>query len=164
MTHHDYRREHELRVLVGASGSQEDARVLADFYEQHGQLSRAQLWRTKRRINKRAGNAADLLVQDPKWRRKVMMWLLGHVTTQAHVASAFRSSPSWARTLIREVEVRICAAANEERHHPTLAATVRLQAVSALPPRFERGTYELGEPPPESWPATTSRRTRKETE
>jgi hypothetical protein len=157
VTDHDYRRERELRLLVGTSGSREDARVLADFYEQHGQLSRAKLWRTERRINKRAGNAADLLVKDPKWRRKVMMWLLGHVTTQAHVASVFRSSPSWARALIREVEVRVCDAANEERHHPTMAATLRLQAVGALPAPYVRGAFVLGYPPPESWPTTSTK-------
>lgn len=157
MTEHDYKCEKRLRRLVSERGSLEDARILADFYEQHGQLSRAKLWRDTRRVNGRAANAADLVVQDPKWRRKVMMWLVGHVESQAAVARAFKSSPSWARSLISEVEHKICAAANAERHRPTMGATRRLQAAGALPKQFERGTFELGEIPPESWPATTKR-------
>ena len=85
------------------------------------------------------------------------MWLLGQITSQTVVARAFKSSSSWARTLIREVETRICTVANEERHCPTMAATLRLQAVGALPKPFERGTFKLGALPPESWPATTKR-------
>jgi hypothetical protein len=154
VTDHDYQREKDLRLNVRKRGSPEDANVLADFYEQQGQPSRARLWRDARRVCGRAGNAADLVVQDPKWRRKVMMWLVGHVESYAAVARAFKSSSSWTRTLIREVEIKICEAANAERHNPTMPATLRLQAERALPGRFERSAFELGEMPPESWPAT----------
>jgi hypothetical protein len=93
-----------------------------------------------------------------------MMWLLSHFTSRrsprfgfVEIGQLFESSPSWARTLIREVETKICEDANVERHNPTLAATRRLQAVGALPGRFERGAFELGEEPPESWPVTRSK-------
>ena len=100
---------------------------------------------------------ADLVVQDLSWRRKVAMWLAGHVTNQTIVGRCFRSSASWTRTLVHEVERKICAAANAERHWPTMVATQRLQAVGALPPSFVRGVIELGEAPPESWPVTAKK-------
>jgi hypothetical protein len=160
VTEHAYQRERALRLLVKEGGLQEDARVLADFYEHDGQLSRAKLWRDTRRVGGRATHAADLIVRDFKWRRKVMMWLVGHVEGYATVARAFKSSPSWTGALIHEVERKICETANAERHHPTMAATLRLQAARALPRRFERGIFKLGEPPPESWPATVSQASR----
>jgi hypothetical protein len=75
----------------------------------------------------------------------------------AVVAKAFRLSPSWALTLIREFERKICEAANEERHHPTLAATRRLQEAGALPKPYFRGVFWLGDEPPKSWPVTLRR-------
>jgi hypothetical protein len=152
MTDHDYQLEQGLRAQTREKGAGEVALVLADFYEERGQPSRAMLWRRSTRVHAQR-RAADLICQDPRWRRKVMMWLLGHVTSQTKVARAFKSSDSWARVLIREVELKICEAANVERHHPTMTATLRLQAAGALPKPFERGAFELGEVPPESWPA-----------
>jgi len=162
VTECDWQREQELRAQTHATrtsradtrnGAKEAASVLADFYEQHGQLSRAMLWRRSTRVHAQK-RPADLVIHDPKWQRKVMMWLLGHVTSQAVVARAFRSSRTWTRTLNNEIERKICATANEERHHPTMAATLRLQAAGALPKPFERGAFKLGEPPPDNWPNT----------
>lgn len=152
MNDRDYQCEQELRALTYVKGAKEAASILADFYEQHGQPSRAMLWRRVTRVQRRA---ADLVVQDPKWQRKVMMWLLGNVARQTVVARAFRLSQTWAKTLTRDVERRICEVANAERHHPTMAATLRLQTAGALPKSFERGAFRLGEVPPESWPVTT---------
>ncbi len=149
----DYLREQGLRALTHAKGAREAADVLADFYEQCGQPSRAKLWRDMR-IRPRKRNPADLINQDPKWRRKVMIWLLGHVAPRSTVARAFRSSPEMVRIRSREVEQRICEVANAERHHPTMAATLRLQAAGALLAPFEQRAFELGTPPPESWPVT----------
>jgi len=143
-------------------GARKAASILADFYEQHGQPSRAALWRSDMRVHAQK-HPADLVVQDSGWRdsrRKVAMWLASHMTSQAVVGRAFRSSASRTQRMIHEVERKICEAANAERHWPTMAATQRLQAIGALPPQFDRGTFELGETPPESWPATagTSRK------
>lgn len=153
MTESDYQCEQELRAQTRTKGAKETAIVLADFYEQHGQPSRALLWRRSTRVHAQKV-AADLVIQDPKWQRKVMMWLLGNVTSQVVVARAFRSSKTWAKTLNRDVARKICAAANEERHHPTMAATLRLQAAGALPKPFECGPFKLGELPPDNWPNT----------
>lgn len=153
MTDLDYQLERDLRTLTKTEGSQETAHVLADFYEMHGQPSRARLWRETRLIS-RHRPPADFLVRDPIWRRKVMMWLLGNIQSQAAVARAFKSSASWTRVLIDQVKTKICEAANAERHHPTMSATLRLQAAGALPPSFEPGPFELGDVPPDEWPVT----------
>lgn len=151
MTENDYQCEQELRAQTRVKGAREAASILADFYEQHGQPSRAALWRRDVRVHAQRKHPADLVVQDSSWRRKVAMWLAGHMTSQAVVGRAFRSSASWTRTMIHEVESKICEVANAERHWPTMAATRRLQAVGALPPQFDRGAFKLGETPPESW-------------
>lgn len=85
------------------------------------------------------------------------MWMLGHVTSQEVVSRLFRSSRSWTGSMIREVEREICETANAERHHPTMTATLRLQAAGALPGSYERGAFELGEVPPQGWPVTRAR-------
>ena len=126
--------------------------MLADFYEVQGQLSRAILWRDWADLRRRRNTADDLLGHDPQHKRRVMMWLLRHVVSRAEVARLFRSSPSWARAMIAAVESEICAAANRERHQPTLAATQRLQAAGALPKPFAQGAFRLGEEPPDDWP------------
>lgn len=149
MTDQDYQTEQELRAQTRERGAAKGpALILADFYEQHGQPSRAWLWRQPLRVHAQR-SAADLVIRDPEWQRKVMMWLLSHVISLANIARAFRRSVT-----AYDVEVKICEAANMERHHPTMAATLRLQAAGALPGRFTRGTFELGEAPPESWPVT----------
>jgi hypothetical protein len=157
MTESDYQLEQDLRAQTREKGARVAASILADFYEQHGQPSRGALWRRDMRVHAQRKHPADLVVQDSNWRRKVAMWLAGHMTSQAIVGRHFRSSASWTRTLIHEVECKICEAANAERHWPTMVATQRLQAVGALPPQFDRGVFELGEAPPESWPITVAK-------
>jgi hypothetical protein len=159
MNDHDRRLEEKLRAQTGGWGStapkRRDARsVLADFYESRGQLSRAALWREE----DPGRSPRDNLVPDSKCRRHMVMWLLSNSVPHEAVAKAFRLSPSWARALIRAVESKICEAANEERHHPTLAATRRLQEAGALPKPYLRGVFWLGDEPPESWPVTLRRR------
>lgn len=156
MTDLDFQLEQELRAQTRERGPREAARVLADFYEQRGQPSRAALWRCNARVHAQR-EPADLIIRDKSWRRKVAMWLAAHVSSQAAVARAFRSSSSWTNTLIEEVETTICEAANAERHHPTMAATVRLQVAGALPRPYERGPFLFGDPPPENWPATVKK-------
>lgn len=156
MTERDYQLEQDLRAQTRVKGARVAASILADFYEQHGQPSRAALWRRCMRVHAQR-KPADLVVQDSSWRRKVAMWLAGHMTSQTIVGRHFRSSASWTRTLIHEVERKICEAANAERHWPTMVATQRLQAVGALPPSFDRGVFELGEVPPENWPVTAEK-------
>ena len=155
MTDQDYQLEQDLRAQTRVKGAKEAALILADFYEQHGQPSRAMLWRRSTRVYDQRKAGADLVVQDPKWQRKVVMWLLCHVTSLAAVARAFRLTVRY-----HEVETKICEAANAERHCPTMVATLRLQAAGALPRPFERGGFTLGEVPPESWPITARRKTR----
>ena len=154
----DYQHEQDLRAQTRERRSAtEAAHVLADFYEQQGQPSRAALWRDAdtdalRRRPSRWQFPVDVIVHALVWHRKVAMWLAGQEATRAAVARAFRSSPSWTTTLIRDVEEAVCAAANAERHWPTMAATLRLHAAGALPPRFEKSTFVLGDLPPDSWP------------
>ena len=158
MTERDYQLEQDLRAQTRVKGARVGATVLADFYEQHGQPSRAALWRSVMRVQR---HPADLVVQDSSWRRKVAMWLAGHMTSQTVVGRHFRSSASWTKTLIHEVERKICEVANAERHWPTMAATQRLQAAGALPPQFDRGVFKLGEAPPDSWPGTAEKSANK---
>lgn len=156
MTDLDYQTEQHLRLLLKEKGRRETALILADFYEQHGQPSRAALWRIQ--LPLRVRRDADLIVRDPRKQRRSVMWLLSHFISKSQVARALRSSDSWASVLIGEVDDEICAAANAERHNPTMQATRRLQAAHALPRRFEVGRFELGEVPPESWPVTRERK------
>lgn len=156
MTESDYQLEQDLRAQTRVKGAREGAKVLADFYEQRGQPSRAVLWRRVMRVHAQR-RPADLVVQDLSWRRKVAIWLAGHMTSQTVVGRHFRSSASWTRVVIQEVERKICEAANTERHRPTMIATQRLQAVGALPPPFARGAFVLGEVPPESWPVVADK-------
>ena len=156
MTESDYEREQALRAQTRAKGARVAARILADYYEQHGQPSRAALWRRDERVHAQKC-PADLIVQNKQRRRQVAMWLAGNIASQAAIARAFRTSPSWTRTLIAEIENQICDAANAERHCPTMVATQRLQAAGALPRPYERGAFELGELPPDNWPMTAIR-------
>jgi len=149
MTAQDYQYEQYLRAQTREKGARDAAQILADFYEQLGQPSRAALWRGATRVYARRKVPADLVVQDPQWQRKVMMWLLGHVTSYANVSRAFRST-----YLGHDVEQKICSTANDERHHPTMAATLRLQAAGALPKPYVQGSFTLGECPPDHWPHT----------
>lgn len=151
MTADDYQLEQDLRARTREKGAHAAAAILADFYEQRGQLSRTLRWRQSWRVHAQR-RPADLIAQDLRGHRQALMWLLSNSVSQAAVARLFRSSVSRTSTLIRNIERGICIEANEERHYPTMAATLRLQAVGALPPRFERGTFELGDVPPESWP------------
>jgi hypothetical protein len=148
---HDYRRAQDLRAEAREARNariRETALVLADFYEQQGQPSRAALWRVRR--NPLRKDPPDLVAWDLKQRRKTVLWLLSHVVSKTHAARLFQSRPK----MIRQVERAICEAANEERHNPTMAATLRLQAARALPQRFDRGSFELGTEPPDDWPNT----------
>ena len=152
MTPLDHQHEQLLRAQVKTKDPAAEA-ILADFYEEREQPPRAALWRNQRRFHGAHAPPADLLVHDPKWRRKVMIWLVGHVIGPAAAARAFKSSHN--RTLLEHaVTAKICLAANVERHRPTLAATQRLQAAGALQKPFEWKAFELGEVPPESWPVT----------
>ena len=130
MTDLDRQLEQQLRAQAKApktKGGRAAAHILADFYEERGQPSRANLWRDEKRTHGKVWHAADLISWDTRWRHMVMMWLLGHVMSQAEVARHFNASRSGTRDLIREVKTAIVEAANAERHHPTLKATLRLQ-------------------------------------
>lgn len=154
MTDLDYQQEQHLRALMAAERSADVACVMADFYEQRGQVSRAELWRIEATARRWHRRVPDRVICDVKWQRKVMLWLFSHFMSHAEAARAFRSSVSWARTLSHQVETAICEAANMERQHPTLEATRRLQVARALPPPYVRGVFQLNETPPESWPIT----------
>lgn len=155
MTNPEYHQEQLLRALMVKERSAAVASVLADFYEQRQQLTRAKMWRDAANArDELRRRVPDLTAQSVQYHRKSLMWLLAHCTKIIDVARLFKSSPSWASVLIHEVETQICEAANMERHHPTLAATRRLQIARALPPPYGRGVFRLGETPPESWPLT----------
>lgn len=156
MTDGDYQLEQALRAQTRQKNPQAAARVLADFYEQRGQPSRATLWRKGVLVRARAKFPAEQVIQDERWQRKVAMWLAGYDASHAVVGEAFRSTKDWVRVMIRQVEGRIYAAANTERFHPTMTATRRLLAVGALP-FYEIGGLKLGELPPESWPVTRTK-------
>jgi len=153
VTQEDYAHEQALRAQTREKGAKDAARILADFYEQHGQPSRAALWRESR-IHPLKKLPVDLLVHAEPQRKKAAMWLLGHVLSRAELIAAFRSTKAVVAICRNRINREICEAANRERHHPTMSATQRLQKAGALPQRYDAGIFELGELPPDSWPRT----------
>lgn len=156
--------EEKLRglALEGTDEARVAAMVLADYYEQSGQLTRAQMWRRAMGFvpNEPSGcslGIPDLHVvmpptttQDP--RRNMMIWILHHVVSRRALAKLFGVSLTRAVQVIDDGEWRVIAHARREARLPTMAATVRLIAAGAIDSRFE-----LGEPPPDDWPCTKKR-------
>lgn len=153
MTHEE---EEELRAL--AILSTDAAQVLADYYEQGGQPTRAQMWR--RAMGLLPGEPSgcslgvpDLCVDQPPTtkqdpRRNMMIWVLHHVASRRALAKHFGVSLTRVVQIIADVERRAMVHAWHEANAPTMAATVRLRAAGAIDLR----RAELGEPPPDDWP------------
>jgi hypothetical protein len=130
--------------------------ILADYYEQHGQPSRAALWRellspsarTKRRYV--LMEVPDLLTrppapiagsirhtpqrsQTPDCRRNQMIWLLRTQGLSVRkTAKAIGISPTRVEQIVALENRRLGAHAKAEQLRPTLKATERLVAVGAL--------------------------------
>jgi hypothetical protein len=156
VTEREYQLEQELRALANTSngfGVPEGRLVLADFYERHGQLSRASLWRA----SSRSITPADQCVA-PTSHRKVMVWLMRcHSWDPKTVVRVLRSTETWVGRANNEIEEKVHQAANMELFSPTLAATQRLRAAGALPLwTFGKLRSRLLDVflPPDSWPVT----------
>lgn len=171
----DHVTEIELRKLAIA-GSKESAIVLADFYEERGQPSRARLWRARAVIAvTHWANIPDLLTPDVgpygkcDPRRTSMIGLLSRVMRPTAIARAFDLSPGNIRQIITRQNERVRYNASYEidkaqRTACGMPAVRRLVAARALTtpgriPGMDSGCnsllpYAFGDVPPETWPAT----------
>lgn len=147
--------------------------VLADFYEERGQLTRAALWRellSSKGSSATVNDVPDLLTRPhrspaPDCRRNQMIWLLRKQGASVRkVGSAFGLSATRVEQIVAVEDRRINVHARNEQLRPTLAATKRLVAVGALPAdqptRHGRQEpwFDLCEEPPGDWPAEHKRR------
>lgn len=151
--------EAELRKQAVVSDSARE--ILADYYEESGQLSRAAMWRDPERPR---GVDPDLNVPDKSScaedsRRAAMIWLLQHVMSERTIAKAFDISGTRVRQILHRLDRDIRAIEKTERLRPTMAATQRLSAAGALLPRGTR-MLGFGEELPADWPA--NRRSRRQ--
>ena len=135
-------REEELRAAAGAEDGA--IAVLADFYEQNGQPSRAALWRDPTRARQGLFSAPpDFLLMsnsdiDP--RRNAMIWLLLNVIqetdnatiTRRWLAALFGLSSSRLGQIGSGRDRLIRAAALIECRKPTMRATQRLLLAGAI--------------------------------
>jgi hypothetical protein len=155
--------EDEEKLRKSALTSVEAAIVLADYYEEHGQPSRARMWRQAKGLLPGVPSGCSLGIpdlhitrsptskQDP--RRNAMIWLLHHVASRRSLAKMFGVSLTRIVQIIADAEKRVRSNAIHEARSPTLAATARLRSAGAL--------NDLGYcyrdsnvPPPEGWPRT----------
>jgi len=145
--------------------------ILADFYEEHGQLSRAVLWRAQLDPNGARREVPDLLTRLHRppavdCRRNQMIWLLRKQGASVRkVATAFDLSATRVEQIVALEDRRIGMHVRNEQLRPTLKATERLVAIGALsgdrPTRH--GKQELWfdldvDEPPQDWPAEHKRR------
>lgn len=144
--------------------------IIADFYEQHGQLSRAALWR-EQLLDRHPmlSGIPDLLTRPHRskafdCRRSQMVWLLRKQGVSVRkVASAFGISATRVEQIVSLEDERIRMHAKNEQLWPTLKATERLIAAGALagdrPTRsgYQESWFDLCDEPPEDWPAEHKR-------
>lgn len=137
MTDEDFATEVRLRHdAIGAQPGAVD--VLADFYEERGQLSRAALWRHPNRNKKTYGERDRTCVEklshtspvDP--RRDAMIWILCLTDLPfAAIGKAFKLSVSRVREVANRIDREIYFAARAERLQ-TDPAIRRLRAARAI--------------------------------
>ena len=153
--------------------------ILADFYEQYGQPSRAALWREQlvpmgeRPLGRRSRvleEVPDLLTRPPRsrasdCRRNQMIWLLRKQGgTVRKVGAAFGLSATRIEQIVALEDRRINMHAKDEQLWPTLKATERLVAAGALAgdrparPGLHEPWFDLCDLPPDDWPAEHKRR------
>lgn len=158
MIRHDHH-AHE-RDLRAAAGVEPGAiSILADFYEQCGQPTRAKLWRDQLLEREQFSTPPDLVVRpstrspvDP--RRNVMIWLLlglyqsrgstdpmGSLHDSNQLVCHFELTWPTLRNVVKQRDRKIRKAALDECQHPTMRATQRLVAAGALPSPVVRGEY-----------------------
>jgi hypothetical protein len=153
--------EEKLRELALAAADDDAARdaalVLIDYYEEHGQPTRAQMWRRVLGLVPGAPSGCSLGIPDlcveqsPKTsqdpRRNAMIWILHHSMSQRAIAKLFDLSLTRVAQIIADVDRRTRANVLREVKRPTMAATVRLRAAGAIDL-----SCELGDLPPDDWP------------
>lgn len=153
--------------------------ILADYYEEHGQGSRAALWREQLvDVKKRPADrqhplleeVPDLLtrvhrLKEFDCRRSQMVWLLRKQGgTVRKVGAAFKLSPTRVEQIVALEDQRINTHSRDEQLRPTLKATERLLAAGALagdrPTRrgHQEPWFGFCELPPDDWPAEHKRR------
>jgi len=144
--------------------------ILADFYEERGQSSRAALWReqllpSSERRRHVLDEVPDLLTrphlpQAADCRRNQMIWLLRtQGLSSRKTAAAFGLSSTRVEQIVAVEDRRIGMHARNEQLRPTLKATERLVAADALPGDrptrygYQEPWFELGAELPQDWPA-----------
>jgi hypothetical protein len=140
--------------------------ILADFYEERGQLSRAALWREQIDSDQRRGTqeAPDLQTRSNRpqafdRRRNQMMWLLRQQGLSVRkVGAAFGLSATRVEQIVALEDQRIRMHAAREHKMPTMRATERLNAAGALRGEAPWSGLDLGADLPEDWPAEHKRR------
>lgn len=140
----------ESRLRQAAREAQPDATaVLADFYEQRGQLSRAALWRRPERDERTEGERDRTCVKasaypspvDP--RRDAMIWVLCLVNLPfATIGEAFKLSASRIREVANRVDREIYFAARSERLKSDFVFC-RLRAAGAILMRPDKSEQEV---------------------
>ena len=165
-------RTQALDTTKGAGAARKAAiAILADFYEEHGQLSRAVLWRAQLDPHGARREVPDLLTrphrpQAADCRRNQMIWLLRKQGASVRkVATAFALSATRVEQIVALEDRRIGMHAMHEQLRPTLKATERLVAIGALsgdrPTRHghQERWFDLDvDEPPQDWPAEHKRR------
>lgn len=177
---HEHERLLRAAALDTSKGGRADRKatiaILADFYEQNGQLSRAALWREllspqlRDRRRHVLIETPDLLTrphqpQAPDCRRNQMIWLLRTQGLSARkTAAAFGLSATRVEQIVVIEDRRINEYARNEQLRPTLKATERLVASGALPGDHptrhgrQEPWFDLVDEPPQDWPAEHKRR------
>jgi hypothetical protein len=176
---HEHERLLRAAALDTSKGGRADRKaaiaILADFYEQHGQPSRAALWRDllspqSRDPRRYVLETPDLLTrphqpQAPDCRRNQMIWLLRTQGLSARkTAAAFGLSATRVEQIVMIEDRRINVHARDEQLRPMLKATERLMAIGALPgdcPTWhgrQEPWFDLVDEPPQDWPAEHKRR------
>lgn len=163
-----------LDATTNITARHEAISILADYYEQSGQFSRALLWRELLVVaaNRHAllEEIPDLLTRPNKpkefdCRRNQMMWLLRKQGESVRkVGAAFALSATRVEQIVALEDRRINMYAKKEQLWPTLKATERLIAAGALdgdrPNRSGRQEpwFDLCDLPPDDWPTEHKQR------
>lgn len=158
-------KQHESMLRATAMSDPMTVLVLADFYEEHGQPTRAELWRAFVRIEAERGGhplvPPDLRAISKRspfsktdQRRNAMIALLSGVTTAAKISRAFQLSSERIRQIIHKYRRIARWNDDDEQKHVTMMATHRLTAAGALG-RPDDGGIDFDDIPPDTWPATS---------
>jgi len=112
----------ELALRKDAQTSPAAAQVLADFYEECGQPTRAKMWR-RPISNGSKGTTPDLVAKRSPWskvdpRRDALVWLLRNVLKTAELAKLFGISSTRVTRIADKEQESVCFGSYVERRDP----------------------------------------------